>query len=266
MRQQEILLAEPQAIVARDMERMLVRHGYHVTGVVGTGDEAVEAVSSMRVDLVLLDMDLPGMMNGVEAAGMIQGEYGTPVVFLGSNPNSETIEQAKFTDPYGYIVKPVGERDLCAGIELALYRYQNGKMLDEKEKWLESILTQLGEGVIATDHDGRIYLYNHAAERILGREPEDVLRQSVTEVMPLLDEDRRFLDQDVFWHVQTKEKVKDWSGQAHVATAKGLVAIEFTAAAIRGSGGQFQGATIVFRKSEGVRLKKVSPDDSSVAI
>lgn len=266
MRQQEILLAEPQAIVARDMERMLVRHGYAVTGVVSSGDEAVEAVSSMRVDLVLMDMDIGGLMDGIEAAGLIQGEYATPVVFLGSSPDTENIERLKYTDPFGYMVKPVGERDLCAGIELALYKYHNGQLANDKEKWLEGILTQLGEGVIATDHDGRIYLYNHAAEKILGRDPEQVLRQSVTEVMPLLDKDRKFLDQDVFWNVQTKELIKDWSGEAHVATDDGLIPIEFTASAIRGREGRFEGATIVFRKSEGVRLKKVSTDDEGVAI
>lgn len=265
MRQQEILIAEHQAIVAHDMERMLARHGYHVTGVVNSGDDAVEAVSSMRVDLVLMDIELRGSMDGFDAAGLIQGEYSTPVVFLGSNPDADSIERAKFTDPFGYIVKPVGEGDLCAGIELAIYKHQNGQLLNDKERWLEDILTQLGEGVIATDHDGRIYLYNHAAERILGRPPEDVLRQSITEVMPLLDADRRFLDQDVFWSLQTQGTLKDWSGQAHVAGSNGLIPIEYTASAIRGREGRFEGATIIFRQSEGVRLKKLSTENSSAA-
>lgn len=266
MRQQEILIAEHQAIVARDMEHMLARHGYSVAATVTSGEDAVEAVMSMRVDLVLMDLDLKGTMDGIEAAGLIQGEYSTPVVFLGSGPDADSVERAKYTDPFGYVAKPAAERDLCAGIELALYRYQNGKLLNDKEKWLENILTQLGEGVIATDHDGRIYLYNHAAERILGRPPEDILRQPVTEVMALLDANRKFLDQDVYWNVQAQGTSKDWSGQAHVAGSNGLIPIEYTASAIRDREGRIEGVTIVFRQQEDVRLKEPEADDPGVVI
>lgn len=266
MRQQEILIAEDQAIVARDMEHMLSRRGYRVVATVNRGEDAVEAVSSMRVDLVLMDMDLQGDMDGIEAAGLIQGEYTTPVVFLGSGPDTETFERAKLTDPFGYIVKPVAERDLCAGIELALYKHQSGQLVNDKEQWLEDVLTQIGEGVIATDHDGRIYLYNLAAERIIGRPPEQILRQPITEVMALLDADSKFLEQDVFWNVQSQGVVKDWSGQAHVVAQGGLTAIEYTASAIRDREGRFFGCTIVFRQQEGVRFKEAEPDDSGVAI
>jgi PAS domain S-box-containing protein len=266
MRQQEILIAEDQTIVARDMEHILVRHGYRVVATVDRGDDAVEAVSSMRVDLVLMDIDLKGDMDGIEAAGLIQGEYSTPVVFLGSEPAAETFERAKLSDPFGYIVKPAAERDLCAGIELALYKYQSGQLVNDKEKWLEDVLTQLGEGVIATDHDGRIYLYNLAAERIIGRPPEDILRQPVTDVMALLDADSRFLDQDVFWNVQAQGTAKDWSGQAHVVGSNGLVPIEYTASAIKDREGRFRGATIIFRQQEDVRFREAETDDSDVSI
>jgi len=266
MRQQEILIAEDQAIVARDLEHMLSRHGYHIVATVNRGEDAVEAVASMRVDLVLMDIDLRGEMDGIEAAGLIQGEYGTPVVFLGSAPDPETFERAKLTDPFGYIVKPVGDRDLRASIELALYKHQSGRLINDQEQWLEDVLTQLGEGVIATDHDGRIYLYNHAAERILGRPPEQILRQPVTEVMALLDADSRFLDQDVFWNVQAQGVARDWSGQAHVVGRDGLVPIEYTASAIRDREGRFAGCTIVFRQQESARFKETESDDSGVAI
>lgn len=119
-----ILVVEDEAVVAKDIENALHALGYSVPAVAASGEAAVEKAEALHPDLVLMDIRLKGQLDGVKAAGEINGRLGIPIVYLTAHADQQTLRRAKITQPLGYIVKPFDERDLQAAIELALHRHR----------------------------------------------------------------------------------------------------------------------------------------------
>ena len=126
-----ILIVEDDAILALDLQRMLARLGYTVAGPLASGAEALALLSDNPVDLVLMDIELAGAMNGIAAAEIIHRTIAVPVVFLTGFSQDPLLEQAKIAAPYGYLIKPVPERELSATLEMALHRHMLDRRLKE---------------------------------------------------------------------------------------------------------------------------------------
>jgi CheY-like chemotaxis protein len=124
MAEATILVVEDEHIVACDIQAMLEELNYSVSIAV-SGEEAVTKAAEVRPDLVLMDIVLKGRMDGVDAATYIRDRFHIPVIFLTAYADEKTVERAKHTTPYGYILKPFEERELHIAIELALFRYRN---------------------------------------------------------------------------------------------------------------------------------------------
>ena len=118
----QILVVEDESIVALEVKSRLQGLGYEVVAIVDTGQEAIDHAVELRPDLVLMDINLKGAMDGVEAAEVIQEQYLIPVVFLTANTDRQTFQRAKLSGPFGYILKPFQERELQTVIEIALYK------------------------------------------------------------------------------------------------------------------------------------------------
>lgn len=117
-----VLVVEDDHLVALDLESMLTEFGYEVAGTVPSGDEAIQAAQRTLPDLVLMDIRLSGLMDGIEAAERLRALLGLHVVYLTANSDLSTVERAKATEPYGYVLKPVRPLDLRCCLELALHR------------------------------------------------------------------------------------------------------------------------------------------------
>ncbi|MCK5227771.1 MAG: response regulator, partial [Desulfobulbaceae bacterium] len=139
MTKERILIVEDELIVAKDIENCLTKLGYSMTGIVASGEEAVRKVDELRPDLVLMDIVLKGEMNGIEAAEEIN-TLNIPVVYLTAHADTDTLDRAKTTAPYGYIIKPFDERMLQSTIEITLYKSRMENKLKEREAWLFTIL------------------------------------------------------------------------------------------------------------------------------
>ncbi|MBF2076422.1 MAG: response regulator [Synechococcales cyanobacterium C42_A2020_086] len=124
MSRTKILVVEDEPVIALDIEECLMRLGYEVVAIVDCSDAALTAVTDFLPDLVLMDIHLQGDSNGIETAQQIWHRYHLPVVFLTAHADGATLELAKATQPFGYIVKPFETRDLTVTIEIALHRYQ----------------------------------------------------------------------------------------------------------------------------------------------
>src|ERR1700693_1860389 len=135
MANERIFIVEDEGIVAADLQTMLKRLGYYVVGIAATGEEAVEGVARTLPDLVLMDIRLQGDMDGIQTAEHIMVHHEIPVTYLTAYADETTLERAKTTLPYGYILKPFEERDLRTTIELALYKYRMQNMLTKIEGW-----------------------------------------------------------------------------------------------------------------------------------
>jgi putative nucleotidyltransferase with HDIG domain len=117
MAKNRILVVEDESIVARDVRNMLIGLGYEVAGVVPSGEEAVEKARETQPDLALVDVILQGEMSGVEAADIIYSHFNIPVVYLTAYADETTLQRAKETEPFGYLLKPFEERELQTTIE-----------------------------------------------------------------------------------------------------------------------------------------------------
>ena len=131
-----ILVVEDEPIVALDLQLRLEKMGYHVPAVVASGEAALDAAGTVAPDLALMDINLEGEMDGVEAAERL-AERQIPVVFLTAYSNDRTLERAKVTGPYGYLLKPFEERELQTTIEIALYKHQAQQALRQAHDELE---------------------------------------------------------------------------------------------------------------------------------
>ena len=123
MDKKTILIVEDEGILTAHLQDILARLGYTALAPVATGEAAIEAVKAQPPDLVLMDIKLAGEMDGITAAGLIQSIANIPIVYLSGYPQDSLLQQAKATEPYGYLGKPVVERKLAATIEIALYKH-----------------------------------------------------------------------------------------------------------------------------------------------
>lgn len=129
-----ILVVDDEAIITMQLEERLSAMGYTISGMAASGEEAVDKARRLRPDIVLMDIVMPGKMNGIEAAKIISEELDIPVVFVTSYADDNIIEKAKNVRPYGYIVKPFNELEIKAAIEVALFRKATEHQLERKTK------------------------------------------------------------------------------------------------------------------------------------
>lgn len=133
----KILIAEDEQIIAKDISNTLIRLGYNVMGMASTGEEVVDKAKEVKPDIILMDIMLKGEMTGIDAAEQIQKDSDIPIIYLTALSDNETIQRAKITEPFGYILKPYDERMLHSAIEMGLYKHKMSSKLREKTRELE---------------------------------------------------------------------------------------------------------------------------------
>jgi two-component system, response regulator PdtaR len=111
--------------------------GYSVSGIVGTGEAAIQKAEELFPDLILMDIMLKGGINGIQAADQIMEKSDIPVIYLTAYYNIKTLEKAKKTAPYGYIIKPYEDMGLRSAIEMAVYNHHNEQRLKNSAKVLK---------------------------------------------------------------------------------------------------------------------------------
>lgn len=124
MESYKILIVEDELIVAKSIARNLEKFNYQVVGMAISGEEAIDFVAKNRPDLILMDIFLQGEINGIKAANTIWSLYKVPVIYLTANADISTVNQAKLTGSFGYILKPFKVQELQANIEIAMGKYR----------------------------------------------------------------------------------------------------------------------------------------------
>jgi CheY-like chemotaxis protein len=118
-----ILIVEDESITAMDIANTLRGWGWDVVGTAATGGDAIEQAFSLRPDVVLMDIRLKGIIDGVSAAQRIQTRLNIPVIYLTAHSDDDTVKRALYSGAYGYIVKPVKDQELRETILRALGRH-----------------------------------------------------------------------------------------------------------------------------------------------
>jgi signal transduction histidine kinase len=137
MESARILVVEDEVIIAMEIEDRLRNMGYEVPAVVATGSEAIDKAQEIRPNLVLMDIMLKGDMDGVIAATKIRQQFDLPVIYLTAYADDNTLQRAKVTEPFGYLIKPFEERELYTIIEMALYKHKIERQLRESMSQIE---------------------------------------------------------------------------------------------------------------------------------
>ena len=163
-----VFIVEDELIEAQDISQTLEKQGYAVTGIARTGELALEALMKKLPDLVLMDMHLAGKMDGVDTAERIHALYKIPVIFLTAYADEPTLERAKITEPYGYVLKPFDERELHSAIQMALYKHRMEKLAQENERTIRVLANTIPDAVMLLDHTMQIIALNDAMARRLG--------------------------------------------------------------------------------------------------
>jgi PAS domain S-box-containing protein len=182
----QILIVEDERIVAESLAMTLRDLGYGVAGVAASGDGAIELAQEKRPDLILMDVLLHGDMTGIGAAEEIRSQFRIPIIYLTAYADDKTLDQAKVTEPFGYLIKPFEERELHASIEMALYKSEMERSLRESEERYKELAESIGDVFFAMDKDLRYTYWNRISEELFGLPAKDVVGKTFQELFPQL--------------------------------------------------------------------------------
>ena len=143
MPEETIMIVEDEAMIAASIQNKLTAAGYSVLPPVSTGKDALAMVNDQRPDIVLMDIQLIGKMSGIEVAKQIRDDHDIPVIYLTAHSDEDRFEHARFTEPYGYLIKPIDSRELLATIKVALYKHTLDSKLRKSEKKYHNLFTMM---------------------------------------------------------------------------------------------------------------------------
>lgn len=247
MKSNRLMIVEDEVLVSKDISSRLIHMGYEVCCSAGKGSEAIKKALDHKPDLILMDIHLRDNIDGIEAAGIIHQSYDVPIIFCTAYSNTETLERAKITAPYGYILKPFDNRELEINIEIALYKHRAEKELRETQERLNTTLRNINEGVIATDTEGRAFLVNTVAESLVGLQVGETKGIPITQMLETKDFETGSQNLDLLDQVLTKGE-SIWNVRQYLVRRNGSeVPIEISANAIRANRNEIIGMVISIR-------------------
>ena len=162
-----ILVAEDEFIVAYDLQLRLKSMEYNVPLVVSSGEEILEKISQIKPDIILLDIMLKGQLDGIETAQIIKDKYSYPIIYLTASADERTLNRAKTTDSYGYILKPFDEKKLKSIIDIALCRHMIQHQIENNGSWQFALLDNNSLAIITIDLNHNIKYLNSMGYQLL---------------------------------------------------------------------------------------------------
>ncbi len=204
MEKAKILIVEDEAIIAMEIENQLLSLGYEVTSIVDTGEKAIKKAEEDNPDLILMDIRIKGEMDGIEAAEVIRNKFGIPVIFSTAYLDEERIERTKITMPFGYVLKPIQERDLKVTIEMASYvsnidaerKKTEASLFESEQKYrllFETMINGFALLEMMYDNDGNVidcrYIdANPAHEKLTKLKSKDIIGKTARECIEGLED------------------------------------------------------------------------------
>ena len=259
-----VLIVDDEIIIARDLEARLSRLGYEVVGIASTGSEAIALAEKLRPSLVLMDIVLKGALDGIEAATEIRHRWHLPVIYITAYADRGTLERAKVTEPFAYIVKPFSERELHANLEMALYKHRIEQRTRRLESWFGLAIDDVTDAVVTTDREGQITMFNVAAEDLTAWPRAEALGRPMTEVIRLVD---RASGRPISMDGLAEAPVVSLSSETWLLNRNGRrVPVNSTTSRLRDEDGQDSGAVAILRDANGPRNAALVALNGEVAV
>lgn len=192
MHDAKIMIIEDEAIIAKDIENILLNYGYEITGIYSRAEDAIESLKSSKPDLILMDVVLKGDIDGIEAARIIKKTMRIPIIFITAYADDTTISRIKKTEPYGYFLKPFEEKELQTWIETTLQKFDSEEIHKKKERLAFSILESMDNSIIAADRHGKVTYINSSAEKLTGWKNDEAIGEQLGKIINIADLDSKF--------------------------------------------------------------------------
>jgi PAS domain S-box-containing protein len=240
-------VVEDEFVTARHIADSLKELGYGVAGLVATGEEAVKKAAETQPDLVLMDIRLKGPLDGIQAAEQI-ASLQIPIVYLTSYSDDRTVERAKITEPYGYLIKPFTDTELKTTLEMAIYKHRRERSTKAQAEWFRKTLVAITDGVITTNTEGFITFMNPAAEFITGWGIREAFMHPLSEVLHQFRERSGIaIDNPAIRAIREGNLVSEPADTVLTAKTGTRWHLEETSSPIRDDRGSVIGAVVVFR-------------------
>lgn len=181
-----LLIIEDDPTSAKLMQITLNRLGYEVVGIATNGMDAIELTQKTLPNLLLMDINLPGQIDGIETIRQIRKQFDLPVIYVTANTEDNTISEAKSTNPIGYLVKPFSREHLKTMVEMGIHKHKLENEIKKNKELLTVTLENVADGVMVVDSYGQILLKNDAALKILGMEEGQLANQLIFDIFPNL--------------------------------------------------------------------------------
>lgn len=237
----QILIAEDEYVIATNLRENLETLGYGVVDIASSATEAVEKTIELRPDFVLMDIQLQGEMDGIQAAEQIWNQLQIPVIYVTGHSDKSTLDRAKITFPFGYILKPVKGKELYVAIETALSRYK-------RDQVMATVFRSMSDGIIVTNTQGQILSLNRAAELLTGWQQAEAINRELTEVFNVVDEDTHLQIGNVAVTAVQQNTIISLGDRVLLITKDGTsLPITESIAPVQDSKGLTTGAVLIFR-------------------
>lgn len=175
----KILVVEDEAIIADDIRNNLQQAGYAVVATVSSGEDAIKNAKEYNPDIILMDIVIKGKLDGIETARQIRSFLNIPLVYLTAFSDEKTIERAKLTEPFGYLIKPFNKRELNIAIEMALFKHRMEEEIRTSKIFFENILESIVFGIWVTDKDDIIKYANRGVSSVTGIKQEKIVGMQI---------------------------------------------------------------------------------------
>ena len=243
----KILIVEDERIVSMELESRLTNLGYTVCAQAVSGEEAINLAIEHVPDLILMDINIRGQIDGIETAKKLKEHLDIPIIFLTAFNDSKTIDRAKVIEPYGYIIKPFEERELHTTIEIGLYKHEMEKKLKASEKKQSIILKSIGDAVIAADNDGILNYMNNAAEKLTMFSREESTGKYILDIFQIENQALRNRARQIIKDQNKKYSTLNFPSQVTIKCNNNLQKIvEVNFNLIRDDDGRLNGMVLAF--------------------
>ncbi|MCI0497904.1 MAG: response regulator [Thermoplasmata archaeon] len=184
-----VMIVEDEKLVAEDVRRVLINMGYDVPSVVSSGEKAIEAVATAKPDIILMDIRLGKGIDGLETAERIGKVWDLPIIYLTAYADEDTLQRAKLTDPFGYVLKPFESRELHTTIQIALYKHGIESRLRESEERYRTLAENSPTGIFILKK-GRFVYANRTLADLLGKDAGELSGTYITDIVHRADGER----------------------------------------------------------------------------
>ena len=184
-----ILIVDDDAIISHLISTMLQKKGYNVVGIVTTGEEAVGKSAELNPDLVIMDINMPGAMDGLEAAQYIYRLFNYPVLIITGITDEKRLGQVRYSHSCGIVFKPFTATEISTNVDLAITNHSSRP--GGKEKSLvgdPKKIMDLPEGILIMDKHGRIIFFNTFATWLIDIPAAQILMKRWRDVMMLIND------------------------------------------------------------------------------